>query len=259
MYIYKTINIYVGLRFNSFLLLKLKILEMSSFFNEISKKYQSIFKNNDVSVVCEFIVNGYIGDKTSLFIPNIVLYHLCKYYGNVSLSNIINDKQWIQFIKMICNKLNKNNITFNKIFEAKINGFDADSFHNICDNKGPTLCIIKNNYNYIFGGYTSKSWNKPNGLSIYSSDKNAFLFGIHPKMFTMHINKDSTNQAIEQTDGYSIVFGDTGLFLDDECNNNGSWISTVFEWKGIPLVKDNQKHGIRCAFVVENYEVFQAK
>jgi len=31
-------------------------------------------------------------------------------------------------------------------------------FHSCCDNKGPTVTVIKSG-NYIFGGYTEKSWN----------------------------------------------------------------------------------------------------
>ena len=42
-------------------------------------------------------------------------------------------------------------------------GVDAE-FHKGCDDKGPTLTIVKVN-TYIFGGYTEASW-KPDAIGI---------------------------------------------------------------------------------------------
>ena len=36
-------------------------------------------------------------------------------------------------------------------------GWSAEHFHRHCDNKGPTVVLIKAN-NCIFGGYTDKNW-----------------------------------------------------------------------------------------------------
>lgn len=46
------------------------------------------------------------------------------------------------------------------IYQATVNGWTADNFHQCCDGKGPTLHIIKTDKNRIFGGYTSVSWDK---------------------------------------------------------------------------------------------------
>ena len=43
------------------------------------------------------------------------------------------------------------------IFRASCDGKTAGDFHRCCDNKGPTLIVIQSG-EYIFGGYTSKSW-----------------------------------------------------------------------------------------------------
>ena len=47
--------------------------------------------------------------------------------------------------------------TCSLLYRAAINGGTAKDFHRCCDKKGPSLVVVKSN-NYIFGGYTSKSW-----------------------------------------------------------------------------------------------------
>ena len=50
------------------------------------------------------------------------------------------------------------------IYRASEHGYKAKSFHEYCDDKGPTLVIIKSSGGWIFGGYTTQSWS---GWSIY--------------------------------------------------------------------------------------------
>ena len=45
-----------------------------------------------------------------------------------------------------------------RIYQASVNTFASAKFHELCDNKGPTLTIIETTTGYIFGGYTSTSW-----------------------------------------------------------------------------------------------------
>ena len=46
---------------------------------------------------------------------------------------------------------------FSLLFRASVHGKSAEDFHRCCDNKGATLSVIKTGV-YIYGGYTSKSW-----------------------------------------------------------------------------------------------------
>ena len=43
------------------------------------------------------------------------------------------------------------------LYRASRNGWSACNFHSLCDHKGPTVTLVKSG-NYIFGGYTEKSW-----------------------------------------------------------------------------------------------------
>ena len=44
------------------------------------------------------------------------------------------------------------------IYRASEHGYSAHSFHDYCDNKGPTIMIKKSTGSWIFGGYTTQSW-----------------------------------------------------------------------------------------------------
>ena len=50
------------------------------------------------------------------------------------------------------------------IYRASEHEYKAESFHEYCDDKGPTLVIIKSSGGWIFGGYTTQSWS---GNCIY--------------------------------------------------------------------------------------------
>ena len=46
---------------------------------------------------------------------------------------------------------------FRLLFRASRDGFAAATFHSRCDNKGPTVTIVKSGKN-VFGGFTEQSW-----------------------------------------------------------------------------------------------------
>ncbi|KAJ5074638.1 pep-cterm sorting domain-containing protein [Anaeramoeba ignava] len=102
-------------------------------------------------------------------------------------------------------------------FSAKKNGWQAKDFHNLTDNKGKTLVIIKTIDNFIFGGYTSVGWTtNPDRLSVknpfnqaagWISDPHAFLFSLKnpaqkpPQKFP--IRKNEQEYAIYYDDSES--------------------------------------------------------
>ena len=51
-----------------------------------------------------------------------------------------------------------NDYAMKLIYRASEHGYTAKSFHNYCDDKGPTLIIIKSIEGWIFEGYTTQSW-----------------------------------------------------------------------------------------------------
>ena len=61
-------------------------------------------------------------------------------------------------INWIKEKIKINKIKFEKIFEMNSNGTRSEDFHRYCDNKGPTLTLVKTTKNKIFGGFTPLDW-----------------------------------------------------------------------------------------------------
>ena len=51
------------------------------------------------------------------------------------------------------------------LYRASEHDYTAKSFHEYCDDKKPTLIVIKSSGGWIFGGYTTQSWS---GDSIYN-------------------------------------------------------------------------------------------
>ena len=51
------------------------------------------------------------------------------------------------------------------IYRASEHNYTANSFHKCCDDKGPTLIVVKSSEGWIFGGYTTQSWS---GKCIYN-------------------------------------------------------------------------------------------
>jgi len=63
------------------------------------------------------------------------------------------------------------------LYRASRDGWTASTFHQLCDNQGPTVTLVRRSDNgtTIFGGYTSVSWDSSNR---YKHDHHAFLFSL---------------------------------------------------------------------------------
>ena len=61
------------------------------------------------------------------------------------------------------------------LYRATRDGFTCKAFHSLCDGKEKTITIIKNNLNYVFGGYASAAWNSSDSWIV---DDYAFVFSL---------------------------------------------------------------------------------
>ena len=61
------------------------------------------------------------------------------------------------------------------VYRATRDGITCEEFHSNCENKQNLVTIIRNNLNYIYGGYTSVAWNRNSG---WIRDPNAFIFSL---------------------------------------------------------------------------------
>ena len=69
-------------------------------------------------------------------------------------STILLDTQYDSYLKNWLGSDHK----WKLIYRASEHGYTGKSFHECCDDKGPTLVVIKSSGGWIFGGYTTQSW-----------------------------------------------------------------------------------------------------
>ncbi|KAJ5077526.1 pep-cterm sorting domain-containing protein [Anaeramoeba ignava] len=88
-------------------------------------------------------------------------------------------------------------------FSTSQNGWNSQKWHQICDNKGKSLVIVKTTQGFIFGGFSQYGWTHDKSKWYCSSespfnwikDPNAFVFSLKnhrnssPKKFTLNPKK----------------------------------------------------------------------
>ena len=62
---------------------------------------------------------------------------------------------------------------FNLIYNITSDGCNSTTFHQKCDNQGPTVTVLYNPQGSIYGGYTALSWDQS---GAWGNDPSAFLF-----------------------------------------------------------------------------------
>ena len=100
---------------------------------------------------------------------------------------INNNKSYIDsLIKLIGN----DKIEVKLLYRKSRDGTSYDTFHELCDNKGPTLILFNlERNNLIIGGYTQLNWDNHSG---WKSDKSTFLFNLtNGKLFKKKSGNDS--------------------------------------------------------------------
>ena len=81
------------------------------------------------------------------------------------------------------------------IYRGSRDGSKSNDFHSKCDNKGPTICLYKNEKGNIFGGYASISWGSDN---VHHSAPESFIFtltNIHQTNPTKFPSKNTNNDV----------------------------------------------------------------
>jgi len=124
----------------------------------------------------------------------------------------------------------------NFLFLLKFDGFLAKTFHQLCDQKGETLVVIKSDAGWLFGGYTPLSWDS---FANYVEDKSrlTFLFTLtnpHGIVPTKYILKDDRiKYAIYCQTNYGPTFGGGhDLYISDNANisvNNYTKLNHTFK------------------------------
>jgi hypothetical protein len=153
----------------------------------------------------EFIPNlSFFNQKETSLFGSIRLYG----YSNMNLfkSEILkDDRQSFELIKLC--EFSPND-KWSLLYRGTRDGFEPSDFHSKCDGHPNTLTIFKAaESKFIFGGFTTVSWDSSNGWKSYP---NAFIFSLtnkDNKPVKMKIDLDEHEYAIRCYPEYGPTFG----------------------------------------------------
>ena len=120
-------------------------------------------------------------------------------------SNILHDNpKQNEFINKILEWTNFKKIDL--LYRGTRDGTQPSKFHELCDNKGPTITLFKNKKGNVFGGYASISWKNNGG---YQSAPDSFIFTLTNIHNTEPIKFPSNNdkREVNHSNQYGPWFG----------------------------------------------------
>lgn len=126
------------------------------------------------------------------------------------------DEEHESLLKQWVGGENAEKVKFSLLYKASKDTFSSYTMHAKIDNQGPTICLIKSEFNKVFGGYCEIDW-KPDGA--WKSDPKAFIYSITQK--TKHEQYQNKDQALYHANSFMLWFG-YDILLYDQCNNNSS-------------------------------------
>jgi len=96
--------------------------------------------------------------------------------------------------------------TWKLCYQATRDGFSNSVAHQACNSKGPTFVITKSSAGYVFGGYSSRSWNSAEG---YYTVPSAYLFTLsNPSNIAPRKILQKNVNSVYDSDYYGFGFGD---------------------------------------------------
>ncbi|GBC03086.1 hypothetical protein RclHR1_04990009 [Rhizophagus clarus] len=164
------------------------------------------------------------------------------------VSSLINIRQIKRISRWIYGNESGDSYTKNFLLLAKGNrdSLTKESFHSLCDNKGPTLILARiDNTNEIIGGYNPNPWTSSNSWKM-SNDSFIFSFksdgsGIDSTIFSKVINPDAA--IFDGSSDMDVSFGLDLLLFGEEYKH-----------------EHYEKRIMDCDnFKIKDFEVFQVK
>lgn len=113
-----------------------------------------------------------------------------------------------------CVKHHKTDPNFKLIYLGSVNGFLANSFYRDCQEKGPTLILVKNEHGRLFGGFTTNNWKEPTIIWNKTERQHKYYYqtfsGPNAVLFSLDLKKV-----------FRLYKGRTSFKLDQETNIAG--------------------------------------
>ena len=229
------------------------------------EKFKQIYEGSEKKFLMEKLKNNITYElAVYTFYEDLISPIIYKSFNSFTLlidSNILSEsKRQEEFLEKIYEWSGYSK--FDLIYRGTRDGATSEVFHEKCDDKGPTICLYKNEKGNIFGGYSSISWKKNDGTC---AAKGSFLFtltnifGIDPTKF----NEKNSGKNVHHKPEYGPSFGehesDISIyhnFLDKNSYSNFPEQYMDSTGKGRSVFTgnpDSNEHGIK----VKEIEVFK--
>ena len=173
---------------------------------------------------------------------------------------LIESKRENEFLKKLYEWTRCKNMEL--IFRGTRDGMTNTSFFNKCANQGQTIILIKNDKDYIFGGYASEPWKNNTNGSLESAPE-SFLFtliNMYNTQPTKFQSKNDNNEIQQYSSSYGPIFGggiDLGVYKD--ILKDGGWSNFPFTFqdslkKGKSIFTGDNNNNF---FKIKEIEVFK--
>jgi len=107
-----------------------------------------------------------------------------------------------------------------RLYKATWDGFSGKDFHRLCDNKGPTLTLIRSQEGYLFGGFSVESWDS---TSYGKHHSQGFIFTLtnpHNIPPTVYQRNPEKRESIYCVARHGPSFGIGDIRVADKSNHN---------------------------------------
>ena len=158
-----------------------------------------------------------------------------KIYINYLDSKILNEKE--KYNKALKNWINPTRkIKADLLYRLSENGDITSTFHELCDNKGPTLTLFHVNDGNIVGIYTPLSWDSASkGFS--KNDMDTFIFNLNKNQKYTKLKSDCSIYCFNKYGPYTADFG-CGKNSMKSIIHNANYINRFYD-KGSEILPSN--------------------
>ena len=236
------------------------VIQMKETEKTTEEKFEELYKiintvreeNNKLRIKLEAIEDKYNKEISILKQNNE---ELKEYFESITNSKILNVNQY----KILKNWINPNVIMkFELIYSAKRDGDNRKAFHDRCDNKSPTIIIVKTGKNIIFGGYTEAPWKSEGGPT---NDPKSFCFSLSDNK--RYLQNKGKNDSIYCDKNYGPWFGTcffgVGRRKDNFCSDSSANYLNDLGTYGDINYKKYEINGFEQTFICQELEVFEVK
>ena len=176
----------------------------------------------------DLTVHGWIRENYLNDLLDDIINIIYRYFLIRIDSKILNENEQVSLMNLLFEKLKKQSenkdmkyLGTELLFRGSEHGFECAKFHELCSNKGATVTITYNEYDHVFGGYVTKSWDTKNKNV---DDPTAFLWMVRPKVKAFdfeNIEEDCVGLYVSKH--YGPMFG-SGLLIvhNDRVTHSGS-------------------------------------